>query len=190
MRNAVAAAYAMFVGFFITRKLHLKMLPQVMLRAALATAAVLLIVSMATLFANVLTTLRLPDMLAQYATQLTDSRMAVLFMLAGIVLVTGLFIDTLPALIILAPVLSPVAATFGIDPIQFAVMLILNLAIGMVTPPVGPVLFLVSSMERVALERIIVAIAPILCAQFLVLLLIILFPVISNFLPHALGFTH
>ena len=166
------------------------MLPGVMLRAALATAAVLLIVSMATLFANVLTTLRLPDLLAQYATQLTDSRIVALLILAAIVIITGLFIDTLPALIILAPVLSPVAASFGIDPIQFAVMMILNLAIGMVTPPVGPVLFLVSSMEKVALEKIIVAIAPILCAQFVVLLLIVIFPSISTFLPHALGFTH
>ncbi|MDJ0622401.1 MAG: TRAP transporter large permease [Desulfocapsaceae bacterium] len=187
---AVAAAYAMFVGFFITRKLSLAILPKVMLRAALATAAVLLIVSMATLFANVLTTMRLPDMLAKSAAELTDSRLIALFILAGIVLVTGLFIDTLPALIILAPVLSPVAAAFGVDPIQFAVMMILNLAIGMVTPPVGPVLFLVSSMERVKLEKIIVSIAPILVAQFFVLLLIVLFPSISTVLPHALGFTN
>lgn len=187
---AVAAAYAMFVGFFITRKLSVTMLPKVMLRAALATAAVLLIVSMATLFANVLTTLRLPDMLAQYAAQLTDNRLVALFILAGIVIVTGLFIDTLPALIILAPVLSPVAAAFGVDPIQFAVMMILNLAIGMVTPPVGPVLFLVSSMERVALEKIIISIVPILAAQFCVLLLVLLFPPISTFLPHSLGFTN
>lgn len=187
---AVAAAYAMFVGFFITRKLSFAMLPEVMMRAALATAAVLLIVSMATLFANVLTTMRLPDMLAQHAAELTDNRLVALFILAGIVLVTGLFIDTLPALIILAPVLSPVAAAFGVDPIQFAVMMILNLAIGMVTPPVGPVLFLVSSMERVALEKIIVSIAPILTAQFFVLLLIVLFPSISTFLPYALGFTN
>ncbi len=187
---SVAAAYAMLVGFFITRKLTWRMLPGEMLRSALATAAVLLIVSMATLFANVLTTLRLPDLLAQYASQLTDSRIVALLILAAIVIITGLFIDTLPALIILAPVLSPVAASFGIDPIQFAVMMILNLAIGMVTPPVGPVLFLVSSMEKVALEKIIVAIAPILCAQFVVLLLIVIFPSISTFLPHALGFTH
>lgn len=187
---AVAAAYALVIGVFYTRTITADKLYGVMLRSALVTASTLLIVSMATLFANVLTTLQLPELLTNYIVQFTDNSTVVLIILALIVVVAGLFIDTLPALIILAPVLSPVAAKYGINPLQFGTMLVLNLAIGMVTPPVGAVLFLVSSMERIRLEKIIRHIVPMLLAEMVVLALIVAFPAISYSLPYYLGFTH
>ena len=113
-----------------------------------------------------------------------------LFLLAGFALLCGLVIDTLPALIILAPVLGPVALQFGIDPLQFAMMLVLNLTIGMITPPVGPVLFVISTVGRVRLEAIARAVLPLLAAELVVLLLVILFPALSTALPRWLGFTN
>ena len=99
-------------------------------------------------------------------------------------------IDTLPALIILVPVLAPIAYRFGIDPLQFAMMLVLNLTIGMVTPPVGPVLFVISTVGRLRLEALARAILPLLMAEFAVLALVILFPALSTTVPRLLGYTH
>jgi len=113
-----------------------------------------------------------------------------MFLLAGFALACGLVIDTLSALIILVPVLGPIAAQFGIDPLQFAMMLVLNLTIGMVTPPVGPVLFVISTVGRLKLEAVSKAIIPLLLAELMVLALVILFPDLSTSLPIALGFDH
>lgn len=93
---------------------------------------------MASILSWLLTYLQIPQNLAQWVAGLTRDPLAVLFLLAALALVCGLFIDTLPALIILTPVLAPIATQFCIDPLQFAIMLILNLAIGMITPPANP----------------------------------------------------
>jgi TRAP-type C4-dicarboxylate transport system permease large subunit len=105
-------------------------------------------------------------------------------------LICGLVIDTLPALIILVPVLGPVVDQFGLDPMYFAIMLVLNLTIGMVTPPVGPVLFVISTIGRVRLEVLAKSILPFLLTELGVLALVIAFPAISTTVPRLLGITH
>ena len=95
---------------------------------------------------------------------------------------------TLPALIILTPILGPIAFSAGIDPLQFGMMLVLNLTIGMITPPVGPVLFVIATVGRLRLEGLFKAILPLLLAEIVVLLLVILVPGVSTFVPHIFGF--
>jgi len=187
---AVAVAYAILAGFFITRTLTWRTLPGVFLRSGLLSSAVLLIVSLASVFSWLLTVLRVPQELAVWLSNLTDQRAVILVLLAVFILVCGLFIDTLPAVIILTPILAPVATRFGIDPLHFAIMLTLNLAIGMVTPPVGPVLFVIATVGRLRLERLARAVLPLLAAELVVLTVVIAFPQLSLTVPRLFGFTH
>jgi tripartite ATP-independent transporter DctM subunit len=186
--GAAAVAYAILIGLFVTRTLTLSGLPAIFIRAGLITASVLLIVSMAKIFAWVLTVEQIPQALAMGLASLTGDPLIALFLLAAFGLLCGLVIDTLPALIILVPVLSPIAAQFGIDPLHFAMMLVLNLTIGMITPPVGPVLFVISTVGRIRLEALAAAIVPLLLAELAVLVLIILFPALSTTLPRLVGY--
>ncbi|WP_305987875.1 TRAP transporter large permease [Roseibium sp. MMSF_3544] len=186
--GAVATAYALFLGL-ILRTLSVSKLYDVLVRAAITTSSVLLIVAMASVFGWLLTYLQIPQTLASAIALMTDDRIVVLFLLAGFALVCGLFIDTLPALIILTPVLGPIAAQFGIDPLQFAMMLVLNLTIGMITPPVGPVLFVIATIGRLRIEGLSRAVLPLLAAELAVLLLVILVPSLSTALPRFFGFS-
>jgi len=188
--GAAAVAYAILVGLLVTRTLTLRGLPAVFVRAGVITASVLLIVAMAKIFAWVLTILQIPQSLAGGFTSVTDQPLVALFLLALFALACGLVIDTLPALIILVPVLAPIAHQFGIDPLHFAMMLVLNLTIGMVTPPVGPVLFVIGTVGRVRLEALSRAIVPLLLAELVVLVLIILFPGLSTAVPRFFGYTN
>lgn len=187
---AVAAAYALCVGLFITRGLKWTSILPVFIKSGVVTAAVLLIVSMASIFSWLLTILQIPQTIAASISNMTDNPSVVVIMLAIFVLLCGLVIDTLPALIILVPVLGPVGDQFGLDPMYFAIMIVLNLTIGMVTPPVGPVLFVVSTIGRVRLETLSKTIVPLLLAELLVLALVIAFPAISTTVPKLFGITH
>ena len=187
---AVACAYALVVGLLVTRGLKPKAIPGIFVRSGIVTASVLLIVSMASIFSWLLTVLQIPQTLAQMIANFTDSQAMVLFILAVFVLMCGLVIDTLPALIILVPVLGPVADQFGIDPMHFAIMIVLNLTIGMVTPPVGPVLFVVSTVGQIRGERLARAIIPMLIAELIVLAMVVMFPFLSTAVPNFFGLTH
>ena len=119
-----------------------------------------------------------------------DGRVMNEHILAAFALICGFFIDTLPALIILTPVLGPIAYSAGVDPLQFGMMLVLNLTVGMITPPVGPVLFVISTVGRLRVEHLSKAVLPLLAAELCVLLLVILVPGISTFVPRYFGFAN
>jgi tripartite ATP-independent transporter DctM subunit len=186
---AVACAYALVVGLLITRGLQWRQIPDVFINSGITTASVLLIVSMASIFSWLLTILQVPQTLAAAIGQMTDSPSVVVILLAVFVLMCGLVIDTLPALIILVPVLGPVADQFGLNPMHFAIMVVLNLTIGMVTPPVGPVLFVVSTVGKVRVEHLARAIVPLLLAELIVLALVIAVPQLSTAFPALFGLT-
>ena len=187
--GAVASAYALFLGA-VMRAFDLRGLYGAFVRAAVVTSSVFLIVAMASIFAWLLTYLQIPQELAKMISQITDNRLGILFILAGFALICGFFIDTLPALIILTPILGPIAYAAGIDPLQFGMMLVLNLTIGMITPPVGPVLFVIATVGDLKLEGLFKAVLPLLLAELLVLLLVILVPAISTFVPNLFGFAN
>jgi tripartite ATP-independent transporter DctM subunit len=186
---AVAVIYALLVGLFVTRALTPSLIAKVFLQSALVTSAALLIVAMASLFAWILTVLQLPQDIAASIGQLTTNPLLVMLIVAVFVLICGFFIDTLPAVIILVPVLAPLTDQFGINPLHFAMAIVLNLTIGLITPPVGGVLFVITSVSRLKFERIAKAILPFVLAELVVLLLVILFPSISLTVPGWFGFT-
>jgi len=186
--SAVAVFYALFVGLFVTKTLNGPIIAKVLLQSSLVTSAALIIVAMASLFAWLLTLLQIPQTIAAGISGLTNDPLLVLFIVAAFVLVCGLFIDTLPAVIILVPVLGPIAEQFGIHPLHFAMAIVLNLTIGMITPPVGAVLFVMTSVARLRLSLLARAVVPLLAAELCVLFLIILFPSLSTVVPAFFGY--
>jgi tripartite ATP-independent transporter DctM subunit len=187
--SAVAVFYALVVGLFWTRTLNAKVIAKVLLQSGLVTSAALLIVSMASLFAWLLTLLQIPQSVASLIGTLTTDPVAIMLIVGLFVLVCGLFIDTLPAVIILVPVLAPLTDQFGINPLHFAMAVVLNLTVGMITPPVGAVLFVMASVGRLRFELLSRAVLPLLAAEMVVLLLVILFPALSTTVPGWFGYT-
>jgi tripartite ATP-independent transporter DctM subunit len=184
---AVAVFYALVIGLFVTRGLNWSNIPKIFVNSAIVTAAVLLIVSMASAFSWLLTVLQVPQNVANLLAGVSTDRVVILILINLFILVCGMFIDTLPAVIILTPVLAPVAINFGIDPHHFGIILTLNLAIGMITPPVGPVLFVVSTVGKLRLEKLSSAVMPLLMAELVVLVLVSAIPALTLTVPRLLG---
>ncbi|WP_114011767.1 TRAP transporter large permease [Cohaesibacter intestini] len=187
--GAVASAYALLLGL-VMRAFSIEGLYKAFARAAVITSSVFLIVAMASIFAWLLTYLQIPQELAKLIASVTDSKIGILIILALFALICGFFIDTLPALIILTPILGPIAYSAGIDPLQFGMMLVLNLTIGMITPPVGPVLFVIATVGKLRIEGLFKAVLPLLLAELIVLALVIFVPAISTAVPHFFGFAN
>ncbi|MCU0774365.1 MAG: TRAP transporter large permease [Ideonella sp.] len=187
--SAVAVFYALFVGLFVTRTLNARIIAKVLLQSGLVTSAALLIVSMASLFAWLLTILQIPQAIAAAIGSLTTDPVLVMLIVMVFVLVCGLFIDTLPAVIILVPVLAPLSEQFGIHPLHFAMAVVLNLTVGLITPPVGGVLFVMSSVARIRLEKLSRAILPLLAAELVVLLAVVLWAPLSTTVPAWFGYS-
>lgn len=187
--SAVAVFYALVVGLFVTRTLNARVIAKVLLQSGLVSSAALIIVSTASLFAWLLTLLQIPQSIAAAIGQLTTDPLAIMLIVAIFVLVCGLFIDTLPAVIILVPVLAPLTDQFGIHPLHFAMAIVLNLTVGMITPPVGAVLFVMSSVTRIRIDRLSRAVLPLLAAELLVLLLVVVFPSLSTAVPALFGYS-
>jgi len=186
--SAVAVFYALFIGLFVTRTLNARIMARVLLQSGLVTSAALIIVSMASLFAWLLTLLQIPQTIGAAIGGMTTDPVAIMLIVMVFVLVCGLFIDTLPAVIILVPVLAPLSEQFGIHPLHFAMAIVLNLTIGLATPPVGGVLFVMSSVARLRLEELTRAILPLLAALLVVLLAVVLIPSLSTFVPSLFGY--
>jgi C4-dicarboxylate transporter, DctM subunit len=140
---------------------------------------VLIIVAFASVFAYVLTTYQAPQAVAAWLTAITASPLIFLLLVNGFLFFVGMFMETLAAIIILAPVLAPAAIAFGIDPIHFGVIVVVNLAVGMVTPPVGVNLFVACSISKLRMEQLMPPLLPFLATLVLCLLIITYVPALS-----------
>jgi C4-dicarboxylate transporter, DctM subunit len=186
--SVVAVFYALFAGRVVYRTLEWRMLPGILARSALMTASVLIIVGMSAAFAWVLTVSRVPQHLTEWMVAMQLSPLAFLFAVNVLLLVFGIFIEPLPGIVVLVPILAPIAHALGIDDLQFGIVVIVNLTMGMITPPVGGLLFVTSIVAKVPLARLVRELWPFLWAQLAVLALLSLFPVLSAGLPNALGY--
>lgn len=186
--SVVAVFYALFCGFFVYRSLTLRELPEVLYRSALVTAAILLILAAARAFAWIIIIEGIPQTIAEFIIAADLSPWMFLLAVNVLLIVFGLFMDPLPGVMILVPILAPIAHTLGIDPIHFAIVVIVNLTIGLVTPPVGALLFVVSSAVKIRVTDIIREIPPFLIALLAVLMALTFIPALSTWLPHISGF--
>lgn len=151
----VAVGYALVLGLFVYREIRWKELPEIFFVSGLSAAVVLIIVAFAAVFAYALAIYQVPQMLAAGIRALTDSPIVFLLIVNGLLLVMGMFIETLAAIVVVTPILVPMAMGLGIDPIHFGAIVIVNLAIGMVTPPVGVNLFVVASISGLKIEEMV-----------------------------------
>ena len=186
--SVVAVFYAIFAGSLIYRTLTWAMLPAILMRSALVTASVLIIVAMSGAFAWVLTVSRVPQQLTEYIVAMQLSPLAFLFAVNLLLLIFGIFIEPLPGIIVLVPILAPIAHALGINDLQFGIIVIVNLTMGMITPPVGGLLFVTCMVAKVSLPKMIKELWPFMWAQLGVLALLSLIPAISAWLPGVFGY--
>ena len=183
----IAVIYAFIVGVFIHKELKVSELPKVLVDTAISSAVVMLIVSSAAVFSWLLANQNIPTMMAQWFLGISRDPIIILMLINVLLLITGCFLDAISAMMILVPILVPVVTALGIDITHFGIIMTVNLAIGMVTPPVGVNLYVACSIADISIERISKAVMPFLLASLVALLLITYLPQLSLFLPNYLG---
>lgn len=183
---ATAALYAFLLGMFFYRTITLAKMPGILLRTARLTASVMIIVAVVKMVAWIFTTERIPQVIGSLITRISDDPTVVLLIIVAALLVVGTFLETAAAIIILVPVFLPIVVALGIDPVHFGIVTVLTLVLGMLTPPVGLVLFVVSSVSGVRIERLTLAIIPFFLIALIVLAAVVLLPQLSLWLPDAL----
>lgn len=187
---AVAVAYALVIGLFVMRTLKLSDLPDVLNRAGITSAVVLLLVGAAMAFKTVVSLSHAPEAMAEFVLSLTSNPLILLFLINLLLFVVGMFLDAGPAIIILGPILGPIFVSLGVDPIHFAIIMSVNLTVGLATPPMGLVLFVASSVSGERVESISKAILPFLAVEILVIFLITYIPALSMTVPRLTGFAN
>ena len=156
-----------------------------LLATARTTGAICLIVATATVFAWLLTTLQVPQRTAAVLVTVTDDPLYLLLLISLVVFIVGFFLEGLAVMILIVPVMQPTLAAVGIDPIHFGVVLVFNLMIGLMTPPMGVGLFVVSSVSGIKVEAVAKEVLPLIVPLLVVLILLILFPPLVTALPDA-----
>jgi tripartite ATP-independent transporter DctM subunit len=178
-----ACAWALFLGLVVYRTLTLTRFLRVSFDTIETTAVVLFIVAAASIFAWILTSNRVPEQFAALILTVSENPIIILLLINLILLVVGCFMETVAAITILVPVLLPIAVQVGVDPVHFGVIMVLNLMIGLLTPPIGMVLYVLSRVAKVPFERCVVATAPFLIPLVIVLGLITYVPAVTMWLP-------
>ena len=185
---AVAVGYAVVIGLFVMRTMRIGDLPDVLGRAALTSAVVLLLVGAAIAFKTVVSLSHAPEILASMILSISENPLILLFLINLLLFIVGMFLDAGPAIIILGPILGPIFVSMGIDPVHFAIIMSVNLTVGLATPPMGLVLFVASSVSGERIENIARAILPFLAVEIATIFLITYDPAISMTIPRLTGF--
>ncbi|MCY3674778.1 MAG: TRAP transporter large permease [Paracoccaceae bacterium] len=186
--SAVAVAYALVISIFMLKTMTWKDLPEVLVRAALSSTVVLLLVGAAMAFKAIVGLSHLPEILAGWVLSLSSNPLVLLFLINILLFIIGMFLDAGPAIIILGPILAPIFIEMGVHPVHFAIIMSVNLTVGLVTPPMGLVLFVASSISGVRVESLAKTILPFLAVEILVIFMITYIPPISLFIPELFGF--
>jgi len=184
--GAVAVVYSFIISFFVYRELKLSDLPALFLRAGKVSAMVMIIIGTSNIFGMVIAYQQVGLKLAEFLKPM--GCYSFILSINIILLIVGSFLDNNPAIIILAPIFAPIAARLGISPIHFGVIFVMNLIIGLITPPLGEVLFVAAPIAGISFERITKAVLPFLIIEIGVLLLVSYVPFISMWVPKILGF--
>ena len=185
---AVAVLYALVVGVLIFRNINGKMLLDALWAAGKTTANLFVITSISAVFAWAIGIEQIPQKLAAALMSLSDNVYIILFVINIILVIVGMWMETSAAVLLFAPILAPIAVRMGVHPVHFAVVMILNLTVGLVTPPVGVVLYATADVGKIKFEELVKAIIPFVLISFVVLALVTFIPDISLFVPRLLGF--
>ncbi len=181
--SVVAVLYALLIGSLFYKTLTLKGIYNVMSNSAGTTASLMVLVGFANLFGWILVSEQIPQNLAELLLTITGNKYLLLLLINILLIITGSFMETIAALLIVYPILLKVAVFVGIDPIQFSVIAVLNLIIGLNTPPVGVCLFVASGIGKISMEKVAIAGLPFLLVSLIILMLVSYIPALSLFLP-------
>ncbi len=179
--SVVAVVYGLIVGLFIYKEIKWKDLPEVFIQSAVTSAVIMFIISCASIFGFILTREQIPLSITNALLAISDNPIIVLIIINLILLIVGTFLETSAAIIIMAPILLPVTTAVGIDPVHFGIIMVVNLAIGFITPPVGINLFVASNIANLRLEKIVRAIIPFLIILIIDIIIISFVPELSLF---------
>lgn len=186
--SAIAVVYALLIGLFVTRKLRLSDLPEAIIRAAITSAVVGAMIAFASVVTYMLTIDMLPHKLLVLIQSLTSSPTTYLLLVALLLLIVGMFLESNAAYIMLVPLLHPIAIKFGIDPLHFGFLFVFNLVIGMLTPPVGVVLFVICGVAKISLGELTKHVWPFIAMMYGLLIVCLFFPQLVLTLPRMMGY--
>lgn len=184
---AVACLWAFFVTMFIYRDYKWNELPKLMFRTVKTVTIVMILIGFAASFGAVMTYMQLPARITEFFTSISDNKYVILIYINIMLLLIGTLMDMAPIILILTPVLLPVVNALGIDPVHFGMIMMVNLGIGLITPPVGSVLFVASAVSKQKIESVVKSMLPFYCVLFMVLILVTYIPAISLWLPRMMG---
>lgn len=185
---AIAVFYALIIGLYVLKTLKWRELPAILSKAAMTSSVVLLLVGAAMAFKTVVSLSHTPEAMAAFILGLSDNPLILLFLINILLFIVGMFLDAGPAIIILGPILGPIFIDLGIHPVHFAIIMSVNLTVGLATPPMGLVLFVASSVSGERVQTIAKTILPFLAVEVVVIFLITYFPAISMTVPRLTGF--
>jgi C4-dicarboxylate transporter DctM subunit len=184
----IAVFYALIISLFIYRDIRLKNLPKIIIQTGVTSSLVMLVIGSASIFSWLLASEEIPQYITKAVVNITHNRIVILLLLNILLLIIGTFMETTASLIILTPVLLPLMIKIGVDPLHFGVILVLNLVIGLTTPPVGVCLFIACAIGKIKLEQITKAILPFLLASITVLLIVTYWESLVMAIPKLFGY--
>ncbi|KFF70837.1 TRAP transporter large permease [Pectobacterium brasiliense] len=184
---AIACLWSFFVTMFIYKDYKWSELPKLMYRTVKTVTIVMILIGFAAAFGAIMTYMQLPARITEFFTSISDNKYVILMWINIMLLLIGTLMDMAPLILILTPVLLPVALSLGIDPVHFGMIMLVNLGIGLITPPVGSVLFVASAVSKQKIEQVVKAMLPFYCGLFFVLMLVTYIPAISLWLPKFFG---
>ena len=185
--GAIAVFYSMFLSMGVYREVKFSEFPSLLLKSAETTAIVLLLIAASTAMSWLLSFENIPQTFSNFLLALSDNPIIILLLINIVLIVVGAFLDMTPAVLIFTPIFLPVAMQLGMSPLQFGIMMVLNLSIGLCSPPVGAVLFVTCAIAKTKLENIIKPLIPLYFAMFVVLMLVTYVPWVSEAFPRWLG---
>ena len=183
----IAVVYGFLTGFFIYRELKIENLESILVKTVVSTAVIMFIIATASVFRWILASEQVPQAIASQILSLTENPIMILALINILLLLLGTFLETTAAIIITAPVFLPVVTQIGIDPLHFGIIMVVNLAVGMATPPLGMCLFVGCGIAGVSLERITMAVLPFILIMIVDIAIITYIPAISTLLPMLAG---
>jgi len=185
---AVGSLYAFIISFFVYRSIKIEDLPEIFMETVKVSGMIVLILGNSNVFSWILTTQNIPRIIGNALMQATTNQYIFLLFINVILLIIGCLLDTFPAIVIFAPIFHPIAIQYGINPIHFAIIMCVNLLVGLNTPPIGTGLFLGVAVGKTSLEKLVKAVLPFSIIEIIVVLLITYIPILTLWLPNFFGF--
>ena len=180
--SAIAVIYTLILGM-LYKEIKLKNIPYILMEASKTSAVIMLLIAASMSMSWIMSFENIPQNLSEFLLSLSDNKIIILLIVNLLLLFVGIFMDMTPAVLIFTPIFLPIVTSIGVNPIQFGIIMVLNLCIGLCTPPVGSVLFVGIGLAKTSIEKVIKPLLPLFIAMIFSLILITLFPALTLWLP-------